>query len=219
MECRLSHSSGPWSCQIKIRWEFSDAASRRLPAVEEIDFGPRLFDKSNVEIMLRRAQAAVLNPSRPLSTFLEMNEKDQRLISKDKNQYQFSRNVVCVDLAGPDLADLSFVDLPGTFPNCTNKAHAHPALGIVQNADDEVIKLVEDLVSSYIAGEKSVILVTLPMSGMRFETRFAVTQKASSYFSDDIENQKAARLATLADPRGSRTIGTVPAHNRSRNVR
>ena len=42
----------------------------------------------------------------------------------------------------------------------------------MQNAEDEVIKLVEDLVSSYIAGEKSVILVTLPMSGMCFEARF-----------------------------------------------
>ncbi|PIL30975.1 transporter [Ganoderma sinense ZZ0214-1] len=165
--------SRPWSCQIKIRWEFLDA-SRRRPEVEEVHFGPRILDKFKVELILRRAQAAVLNPSRPLSEFLQMDEKDQRLTTKENNQYQFSRNVVCVELMGPDLGDLSFVDLPG----------------IVQNADDEVIKLVEDLVNSYIAGEKSVILVTLPMS-------------------DDIENQKAARLAKLADPRGSRTIGVL----------
>ena len=165
MECRLSHdSSGPWSCQIKIRWEFSDA-SRRRAEVEEVDFGPRLLDRSRVEIMLRRAQAAVLNPARPLSEFLEMDERDPRLTVKEKNQYQFSRNVVCVELTGPDLADLSFVDLPGMLGNNANTADAHCIAGIVQNADDEVIKLVEDLVKSYIAGEKSVILVTLPMSG------------------------------------------------------
>ena len=114
MECRLSYSSGPWSCQIKIRWEFLDA-SRRRTVVEEVDFGPRLLDKSKVETMLRRAQAAVLNPSRPLSEFLAMDERDKRLTTKEENQYQFSRNVVCVDLTGPDLGDLSFVDLPGTF--------------------------------------------------------------------------------------------------------
>lgn len=174
MECRLSHSSGPWSCQIKIRWEFSDASRSRRAEVEEVDFGPRLLDKSKVEIMLRRAQAAVLNPALPFSKFLGMDEKDQRLTVKEKNQYQFSRNVVCVELTGPDLADLSFVDLPGTLGKYTNPTHAHWTAGIVQNADDEVIKLVEDLVKSYIAGEKSVILLTLPMSGRYFEARFAI---------------------------------------------
>ena len=118
MECRLSHSSGPWSCQIKIRWEFFDV-SRRRAEVEEVNFGPRILDKSKVEIMLRRAQAAVLNPSRPLSDFVEMHDKDQRLTVKEKNQLQFSRNVVCVELKGPELADLSFVDLPGTPERCT----------------------------------------------------------------------------------------------------
>ena len=116
MECRLSHSSGSWSCQIKIRWEFSDA-SRRRAEVEEVNFGPRLLDKSKVEITLRRAQAAVLNPNRPLSEFLQMDEKDERLTNKEMNQHQFSRNVVCVELKGPDLVDLSFVDLPGMFGN------------------------------------------------------------------------------------------------------
>ena len=86
----------------------------RLTVVEEVDFGPRLLDKSKVETMLRRAQAAVLNPSRPLSEFLAIDERDKRLTTKEENQYQFSRNVVCVDLTGPDLGDLSFVDLPGT---------------------------------------------------------------------------------------------------------
>ena len=37
--------------------------------------------------------------------------------------------------------------------------------GIVQNADQDVVLLVEDLVKSYISGT-SLILVTLPMSGL-----------------------------------------------------
>ncbi len=38
------------------------------------------------------------------------------------------------------------------------------ALGIVQNAENNVIDMVEQLVSDYIGGN-SIILVTLPMSG------------------------------------------------------
>ncbi|KAI0746433.1 P-loop containing nucleoside triphosphate hydrolase protein [Daedaleopsis nitida] len=171
MECRLSHSN-QWSCQVKIRWEYSNGSKRRLE-VEEVDFGPRLFDKADVELMLRRAQAAVLNPDTPLHHFLAKDDKAIRL-PVFGHQLQFSRNVVCVELVGPDLADLSFVDLPG----------------IVQNADEEIVRLVEDLVHSYISGDNSLLLVTLPMS-------------------DDIENQKAARLAKRVDPAGSRTIGVL----------
>ncbi|KAI0706855.1 P-loop containing nucleoside triphosphate hydrolase protein [Cerioporus squamosus] len=157
MECRLAHSSEGWSCQIKIRWEYDD--NKRL-------------DEDDVEPMLRRAQAAVLNPDDEPSKFLSLSEEEVKSGKglKGPKSLLFSRNVVCVELKGPELADLSFVDLPG----------------IVQNAEADVVQLVEDLVRSYIEGN-SLILVTLPMS-------------------DDIENQKAARLAKLADSSGSRTI-------------
>ncbi|OSD00780.1 hypothetical protein PYCCODRAFT_1437127 [Trametes coccinea BRFM310] len=169
MECRLSHSAGEWSCQIKIRYEY-DEQGKHLDEVEEVDFGPRVTDKALVEGMLRRAQAAVLRPDLPLSRFVK-EEEPQKLLGKGARK--FSKNVVCIELTGPDLADLSFVDLPG----------------IVQNAEPETVQLVEDMVNSYIQGT-SLILVTLPMS-------------------DDIENQKAARLAQLADPHGLRTIGVL----------
>ncbi|KAI9058586.1 hypothetical protein FKP32DRAFT_1581292 [Trametes sanguinea] len=169
MECRLSHSPDAWSCQIKIRHEY-DEAGKPLDEVDEADFGPRITDKARVEGMLRRAQAAVLRPDLPLARFVQ-EEDPQRLLGKGARK--FSKNVVCVELTGPDLADLSFVDLPG----------------IVQNAEPETVQLVEEMVNSYIQGT-SLILVTLPMS-------------------DDIENQKAARLAQLADPQGLRTIGVL----------
>ncbi|KAK6964722.1 hypothetical protein R3P38DRAFT_3157156 [Favolaschia claudopus] len=85
----------------------------------------------------------------------------------------FSRNVVCVDLEGPELTDLMFLDLPG----------------LIANADTEIINLVEEMVVSYIKGN-SLILVALPMT-------------------DDIENQKALRLARQVDPHGARTIGVL----------
>ncbi|KAJ8474633.1 hypothetical protein ONZ51_g7084 [Trametes cubensis] len=158
-----------WTCQIKIRYEY-DENGKQLDEVAEVDFGPLITEKTRVEDMLRRAQAAVLRPDLDPATFLG-SEPGHQL--PGKKPLKFSKNVVCVELAGPDLADLSFVDLPG----------------IVQNADDETVQLVEDMVTSHIKGN-SLILVTLPMS-------------------DDIENQKAARLARQADPQGLRTIGVM----------
>ncbi|KAI0686945.1 P-loop containing nucleoside triphosphate hydrolase protein [Cytidiella melzeri] len=171
IECRMS--TGPqWSCQISIRWEFSDDGSTNNN-VREMLFGDRISDKSDVELMLRRAQAAVLNPTRDPQTFVKMTAKELRNIGGNPNQLQFSRNAVCIDLAAPDLADLAFIDLPG----------------IIQNAQTEVVEMVEELVSSHIQGN-CIILVTLPMS-------------------DDIENQKAMRLAKQADPKGQRTVGVL----------
>ncbi|PIL25642.1 transporter [Ganoderma sinense ZZ0214-1] len=164
MECRLANFSEPWSCQIHIRWEFGDDG-QRLEEVSEVPFGPRLTDKTEIESMLRRAQAAILNPAIPLSHFLESDLEIIKVsgvrLTGTLKPLPFSRNVICVDLAGPELIDLSFVDLPG----------------IVQNAEPQVVQLVEDLVISHVG--------------------------------DDIENQKAARIAKQADPEGLRTIGVL----------
>ncbi|CCL98324.1 uncharacterized protein FIBRA_00318 [Fibroporia radiculosa] len=174
MECRMSSSSGTWNCQVSIRWEFGNDG-KRMEKVKEIFFGDVITDKAQVEPTLRRAQAAVLNRSVPMTTFLTLSDDELRRIFKDKkySPLSFSSNAVCIDLSGPELTDLSFVDLPG----------------IIQNAEPETVKFVEDLVKSHIKGN-CLILVTLPMS-------------------DDIDNQKAARLAREADPRGLRTIGVL----------
>ena len=47
---------------------------------------------------------------------------------------------------------------------CCSQLLTRYVLGIIQNADDHVVKLLEDLVVSYISGN-SLILVTLNMSG------------------------------------------------------
>ncbi|KAI0820102.1 P-loop containing nucleoside triphosphate hydrolase protein [Trametes gibbosa] len=198
MECRLEHSSlsDGWTCQISVRWEY-DGDGTRLDEVEEVPFGPLLTNKADVEPMLRRAQAAILSVSAlsegrnaAVYRFEGMELEDVRRSVDPKTggarALAFSRNTICVDLKGPELVDLSFVDLPG----------------IVQNAEAEIVQLVEDLVTSYVQGN-CLILVALPMS-------------------DDIENQKAARIAKHADPQGLRTIGvltkpdTIPAGSTKR---
>ncbi|KAH7928504.1 hypothetical protein BV22DRAFT_1192754 [Leucogyrophana mollusca] len=87
-----------------------------------------------------------------------------------------------------DVSEVPFGDM------ITDKGAVELALrcaqaGIIQNAEKEVVNLVEELVVSHIKGN-TIILVALPMT-------------------DDIENQKALRLARQEDPDGRRTIGVL----------
>ena len=113
MECRLASSKGPWSCQVLIRWEF-DEDGKPLGKIDEIPFGKPITKKEDVELVLRRAQTAVLNPDSPAMYFLGLTEQGLSDIAVNNSKaLRFSKNVVCVDLEGPDLTDLSFIDLPG----------------------------------------------------------------------------------------------------------
>ncbi|KIJ68778.1 hypothetical protein HYDPIDRAFT_107023 [Hydnomerulius pinastri MD-312] len=166
----MASSDGPWSCRISIRWEFDDKGQLEN-SVSEVPFGDVIRNKEEVELALRRAQAAVLHPGTPATQFLGLSTEELRKVKS--HSLPFSRNVVCIDLEGPDLTDLSFIDLPG----------------IIQNAEPEIVRLVEDVVTSSIKGN-TIILVALPMT-------------------DDIENQKALRLAQTEDSAGRRTIGVL----------
>ena len=114
MEFRLWSSPDPWSCQVGIRLEFDDGGSRRNDP-REVPFGPRITEKGDIELALRRAQAAVLNPSLPFEDFLSKSEAELRAYPGQPQGLIFSKNVVCIDLKGPELTDLSFIDLPGRF--------------------------------------------------------------------------------------------------------
>ncbi|KDQ13938.1 hypothetical protein BOTBODRAFT_55684 [Botryobasidium botryosum FD-172 SS1] len=170
MECRISSSDEEWKCQVSLRFEYD--GNSRSHNIREVPFGPpiSLENKEQVESVLRGAQAALLNPHIPYEDVAGLLPGRLAELKKDR-MLKFSRNVVCVDVSGPDLTTLAFLDLPG----------------IIQNDETENVRLVEDLVVSSIAAENCLILVALPMN-------------------DDIENQKAVRLAQESDPTGKRTI-------------
>ena len=116
MECRLVHTPHPsvWQCQVLLRLE-TDANGNKITA-KEVPFGPVLYDKSDLEEMLRRAQLAILNPSLSPSFFEDFDTKSLKpgeAPPGSERQLAFSNNVVCLDLSGPDVTDLSFIDLPG----------------------------------------------------------------------------------------------------------
>lgn len=105
MELRLKEDKGPWQAQVFIRREYG-TDKRRLQEIKEQPFGPPVKNKTQLEDVLRRAQLAVLNPLLPLSAAL-----NDTLHENSSNS--FSRDVVCMDITGPGLPDLSFIDLPG----------------------------------------------------------------------------------------------------------
>ncbi|KAJ3998695.1 P-loop containing nucleoside triphosphate hydrolase protein [Lentinula boryana] len=174
MECRLLSSTNDWNCRISIRNEF-DCDGNRLREVAEKTFIEKITDKSEVELALRKAQFAVLNPEISWTDILAAPARKLKKLKTMGNakSVPFSQNIVCIDLEGPELTDLSFIDLPG----------------LIQNAEPEVVQLVEDMVVSHIRGN-CIILVAVPMT-------------------DDIENQKALRLASQEDKDGRRTIGVL----------
>jgi hypothetical protein len=123
MECRLTQSSPgtSWQCQISLRIEYDDDTHKRLSKVKEVKFGTIITDPSLLEDVLRRAQLAILNPSVDPELFVGYNVAKTSGVSSNQlplgstRQLQFSKNVVCLDLTGPDVTDLSFIDLPGKW--------------------------------------------------------------------------------------------------------
>ncbi|PBK68045.1 hypothetical protein ARMSODRAFT_292786 [Armillaria solidipes] len=175
MECTMLSSSSTWSCTIYLNIKYgTDGSELAIP--DKFRFGPVITDKDAVEIWIRRAQAAILGRHRTKEDFSNMTAEELRsLATTDSQMLPFSKNIVQVELRDPQLTDLSFVDLPG----------------IIHNADEETIKLINDLVISYIEeSENTIVLITIPMS-------------------DDIEMQAAVKLAKSRDPDGDRTIGVL----------
>ncbi|RUS26006.1 P-loop containing nucleoside triphosphate hydrolase protein [Jimgerdemannia flammicorona] len=143
MELRLVKTSAPWSCQVKIRWEYHDTENRKLESIHEVAFGDVIFDIHDVEDRVRRAQRAVLNPSASYSTFLSGD-----LSKDDANNLKFSKNVVCIDVTGEDCPNLSLMDLPGIIRH-------------TEDGDEKLVNLILESVDYYISKKNAIIIATI----------------------------------------------------------
>ena len=109
----MSSNATSWSCQLFIRKRFNQQGVR-VDGASNLPFGGVITDKKQVELWIRRAQAAVLSPHREHSDFVAMTEIELKATMKtDEKTLQFSKNVVVVKVKDPDATDLHFVDLPG----------------------------------------------------------------------------------------------------------
>jgi len=145
-ECRLSRSDSPWKCTVSLR-RTTDGH------VHDESFGDPIFEnaKSEVEDRIRRAQLAILNPSKPSKEFLSDNED----CKFDNPELSFSKDCVSLDIRGPDVADLSFCDLPGLIAN----------VGANGNKND--IDLIKSLATAYIKKASCIILLTVTCESKR----------------------------------------------------
>lgn len=112
----MKREAGPWSCNISLRFRY-DSFGNEISEPSSIPFGPTLTSPNGVELILKRAQAAILNPHETAARFLTKNEKDLQNYKTDEafqnGSLKFSKNAVCVEIRDPDAVNLSFVDLPG----------------------------------------------------------------------------------------------------------
>ena len=108
----MSSNATTWSCAIKLRFDYDSFGEFAEQHQREVDFGPTITDRNDVEIWLRRAQTAILNPDISTETFHRKSIQELKDFTST-NTLKFSRNIVSVFLEDPNATDLSFVDLPG----------------------------------------------------------------------------------------------------------
>lgn len=169
MECRLrSDDTIPWQCQVSLRRVSGDgdtAFASSSSSAEEEPFGPIITKKSELEIALRRAQLAILNPSQPASDFLTF---DIKKMVPEKLELKFSASVICLDIVGQKTPDLAFIDLPGQ----SNFAYHHARIinaiqGIIHYGEQRDINAVSNMAEHHIKPESTVILLAISMEGKR----------------------------------------------------
>ncbi|CAG8699061.1 641_t:CDS:2, partial [Acaulospora colombiana] len=149
MELQLIESEEPWECQISLRHEY-DEDGKPLLRPNETKFGAKIYNPKDVELMARRAQKALLNSSDSIDRYLDWNFDITRCNGdSDSNSLKFTKNIVCLEIKGNNVPNLSLIDLPGIIRH-TEKIE-----------DRKFIQLVLDLVNSYIEREKSIIIATI----------------------------------------------------------
>jgi len=142
-ECRLSSSTEPWKARISIRL-IVDQHGNPLEKPTTQPFGEAILSNKLVEERIKRAQLAILNPGTPVADFLKV-----KLPFSQTNETRFSKNSIILDISGPDVEDLAFVDLPGIIVS-----------GSADGYDND-IEAVENLVGSHIDNPNCLILLAV----------------------------------------------------------
>ncbi|KAH9474809.1 Interferon-induced GTP-binding protein Mx [Psilocybe cubensis] len=145
-ECHLTRTDEKWQCVVSLRLT-TDVNGNPLGQAKNVRFGDVIYDKSEVEDRIRRAQRAILNPNINSEKFLL--DDDPTVKGLLHNQLSFSLNCITLSISGPDVADLSFCDLPGLIASVGNGGNVAS------------IALVNKMVETYIEKPSCIILLTV----------------------------------------------------------
>ena len=133
-----------------------------LPSPEITRFGT-VRNKNDLEDVIRAAQVATLNPHVDPKTYMDLK------VDTGPTLVEFSPNLVCLEISGPGLPNLTFYDLPGVIAQTQDVANRHP------------VKLVKNLVRQYIQEENTLILLAAPMdSEIENATAAGIVNKAGA---------------------------------------
>ena len=100
-------SSLVWQAVVSIR-RIVDRDGKRLDRPTQVPFGPSIKNRVDVELRIRQAQEALLNPNiTEMDVFLNQPGESR------PGELRFTRNSIVVEIRGPGVDDLAFVDLPG----------------------------------------------------------------------------------------------------------
>ncbi|OJD36578.1 dynamin family protein [Diplodia corticola] len=153
-----------WRCDVSLRREFFYEASHITypPSEKPPPFFPwqendppetmhfkTVFNKKDLQRVIKQAQLATLNPGSDPMTFVPLQPSTD--IGGGQYQVEFSPNLVCLDISAPGLPNLSFYDLPGVISQTEN-------LG-----DLSLIKLVKQLVKRYVSKDNALVLLACSM--------------------------------------------------------
>ncbi|KAK6343724.1 hypothetical protein TWF730_011313 [Orbilia blumenaviensis] len=143
----------PWHCKVSLRFHKKyDPKKKGDPWVEQQHTQHPFMsidDPEHVEAVIIRAQLAILNPQRHWGDFI--NSPVQVAGNTTTTQVPFSPNVICMEITGNNVPNLSFIDLPGI-------------IHVTERKEEEyLIKLVRNLVEGYIKQEDCLILLAMTM--------------------------------------------------------
>jgi len=107
----MTNSDKPWQCDVFLRFKY-DSQNKPLIGgqISDIPFGDTLYTHEDVQDRVRRAQLAILSHKRDSPDFPRSFLTSELPL---RSEVTFSRNIVVLKVSGPDIVDLSFVDLPG----------------------------------------------------------------------------------------------------------
>lgn len=161
----MSNSNGPWRCDVYLRFKY-DLQNRPLAGGQkrDIPFGGTLYAPEEVQDRVHRAQLAILNPN------LDDPNFPQSFLTSEpppRSEITFSHNIIVLKVSGPDIVDLSLVDLPG-IPTLSVLLLTLPFLltqmvGIIATAMNGAgdIRAVRDLACEYVKNPNAIILLTI----------------------------------------------------------
>jgi hypothetical protein len=144
-------SNSPWTCTISLEKDhvFDPNHSTWRPLKETISHHfTTITDPGTLEEWLRRAQAAMLNPSQNHDSF-----KTCDLEETDHLAVQFSPCQVRINISSSDVADLAFYDLPGII-----------ASSVHDGIDLDLPDFIRKLVTGYVNASNNIILLVMPMN-------------------------------------------------------